>query len=580
MKNYEPKINKLLDVVIEIARGNYDVRFEVSQENDMLDALGVGLNMMIDDVKNGVSDLQKEKEWFSVTFNSIGDALIATDAECNITMMNPPAERLTGWKNIEASGVKLENVLKFRDKKTEKDSAVVSVCDIIKNKPFVTQSWNAILVSKDSTEIPVENSVAPIEDAKGSLIGAIMIFRDISEKLRKDKEKEILNAQLFHASKLASIGTLVASIAHEINNPLAIVKGSIDFVEKACHTDCGLCGQKAECKKISRFEKISKASDRIANIVEGLRNYARTDEIKIEAVNIHKIILDIFNLYETIFSKSNIEFKVDLAAKNYCIRANAGKCQQVIINLLNNAQDAVKEKGLVSIHTYNENGKIFIEISDNGTGIDKESLSRLFTPFYTTKQPGKGVGLGLVISKSIINSFEGDISVESEKDIGTKLSISIPVTAESCDVYVPETEGTQEIINGSVLVVDDEIDIAELLKEYLTPYGLDVDIETESTKVIGRIERKHYNYIITDMKMPLLSGDKLIMELQRKNFSDIKIVLVTGAITTDLSEQQREVIMKGTCAYLKKPFDEKAIKNMLKCLILSTGNGNSLLQGF
>lgn len=227
--------------------------------------------------------------------------------------------------------------------------------------------------------------------------------------------------KIIHSSKLASIGILAAGVAHEINNPLTIALGNIEILKSKCKDLC-------KVNSPAYIDKTQKACLRIVTIVKGLKNFAIPDSDEWEPVDIHQSISKTLELVSAMFNQENITIETTFKCTFPIVWANMGKLQQVIMNLLTNARDAIKEihdEGIIRIVTGNNDKTITIEISDNGIGIDNKNQNNLFDAFYTTKAPGKGMGLGLSISHSIITSFGGTINFESKKNIGTTFIITL-----------------------------------------------------------------------------------------------------------------------------------------------------------
>jgi len=247
------------------------------------------------------------------------------------------------------------------------------------------------------------------------------IFTDITKRIQMEKEKERMQVELFHASKLATLGTLAAGVAHEINNPLAIIVGAVDILDGR-RTNLG------EQDFYKTTSMIRNAVDRVSMIVKGLKTYAKKDVVDCEDVDVHAVINETLLFLKGVYKNDNIEIKTRLEALHFKICVSKGKLQQVIVNLLNNAKGAFENRcsGLIQINTQNCGNCLVIEIADNGVGIPEEYLSKLFDPFFTTKAPGKGMGLGLSICQSITESFGGRISVESKLGEGSTFKILLP----------------------------------------------------------------------------------------------------------------------------------------------------------
>ncbi len=255
-----------------------------------------------------------------------------------------------------------------------------------------------------------------LRNDKGEPLRMIGVNSDITDQVN-------MQAQLLQTSKLASIGTLAAGVAHEINNPLAIIKSNLFILgEKLKATDLG-------SKLGMLIEKQERAVDRIATIVRSLRNFSRSDTDATELIDIHQAITETVNLCEAIYKKSGLTIQTEFASKSPFVKANLGKLEQVIMNFMSNAKDATESntnEGVITIKTMDDGECVRIKFSDNGIGISKSDIPHILDPFFTTKPPGKGTGLGLSISSSIISGFGGSLSIESEVGLGTCIEVKLP----------------------------------------------------------------------------------------------------------------------------------------------------------
>jgi PAS domain S-box-containing protein len=259
-------------------------------------------------------------------------------------------------------------------------------------------------------------------DSIGTVTSMIGTIQDITDRKRLEKEAMDAQSKLLHSSKLASVGLLAAEVAHEIKNPLAIIKGHVEVIADALEE----MGGSDEVER--SLDKQNKAIERVEKIVNGLRTFARPDKDILEPMDIHQALRDTLAICETIYVKNGITINAHLKSIHPLVHGNPGKFQQVIMNLLSNAKDAceaVNKGGIISIDTSDEGAFTVLKISDNGSGISQEHLSKIFDPFFTTKAPGKGTGLGLPISSEIIKTFGGTFTVDSEVGFGTTFTIRL-----------------------------------------------------------------------------------------------------------------------------------------------------------
>jgi signal transduction histidine kinase len=238
----------------------------------------------------------------------------------------------------------------------------------------------------------------------------------------EESNRALLRAQreLVASEKLASLGKLAAGVAHEIGNPLSAISGYVEVLKKGYIFD--------HEKKTEFLTNIQREVERIDRIIRTLLDYSRPKDLEIKKVEVNDLIGRVVDIIKSQGILKNIELKSELFNGLMSIEADPHQLSQVIINLILNAKDAVSEDGVITVSTSRTlNGGVEIAIRDNGTGIPKEVMDRIFDPFFTTKEPGKGTGLGLSVSQRIVQTFNGNMSVESELGRGTIFKIVFPV---------------------------------------------------------------------------------------------------------------------------------------------------------
>lgn len=326
-------------------------------------------------------------------------AFVFADLEGKILFVNPAANKLYGYEEKELIG---KNVDIFNSKLTHKTDEIV---EAIKDDG----SWIGELIQKKKTNetFYAELSVNLVFE-KGAPIGLGSYSRDISDK--KEAEKNILEQQelLAASSKLSAIGEMAAGIAHEMNNPLAIVSGKAQLLKKMSEKN------KLSPEKLSlEVDDILHTCNRISMIIKGLKSISRdnTEDPK-EAVTLETVVMDALHLCQQRFKVNNINFKIDLGpAPELIVSVRPGQISQVLLNLLNNSFDAVKDKASkqVSLTVHEDSENVFLEVEDNGSIIEEALREKIMEPFFTTKEVGKGTGLGLSISKRIMDGHDGEL---------------------------------------------------------------------------------------------------------------------------------------------------------------------------
>jgi len=266
-------------------------------------------------------------------------------------------------------------------------------------------------------------AIAPLVTRKFNVIGRLIIVDDITERID-------LESQLSQAEKMSSIGLLAAGVAHEVNTPLAVISSYAQMLLKQANGDSNMSGI---------LEKITRQTFRASEIVNNLLNFSRTNSSEFSDINVNKIIAETVTLLEHQFKTSRIKLQTDLDVNLPLIYGNAGKLQQVFLNLFVNAKDAMAgTDGTLKVQTSN-NGGVSIVVSDTGAGIAPEHITKIYDPFFTTKNApregqSRGTGLGLSVTYGIIQEHAGKIRVESNPGQGTSFYLEFPLIRKAVNV--------------------------------------------------------------------------------------------------------------------------------------------------
>jgi len=337
------------------------------------------------------------------------NAVFITNIDMKIIDSNERIQKILGYSKTEFSQIKLETLFSknFRRKSIKQVEKIISGKEVI---IFETE-----LNKKDAKKIPVEISVSMVEIGNFKYIQ--LIIQDISE--RKN-----IRDKLVQTEKLASIGTLVAGVAHELNNPLAVILGNSELL---------LRDSEIKTNHREKINRIKSNTERCANIVESLLGFARRKEPERKRIKINQLIDKTIEMREYQLGVNNILVKKNYQEEIPEIYGDSGQLQQVFLNLINNAFESMVEanrKGILQIKTYVKDKSICIEFIDNGPGVSKEIRSKIFDPFFTTKEIGRGTGLGLSVCYGIINEHKGEIHLDAYKRKGAKFIIKLPLNIE------------------------------------------------------------------------------------------------------------------------------------------------------
>jgi two-component system NtrC family sensor kinase len=256
----------------------------------------------------------------------------------------------------------------------------------------------------------VNIAIAPLVSKDSKEIGRVVILDDITDR-------DELERRLMQADKLSSIGLMAAGVAHEVNTPLAVISTYAQMLAKQVSEDD---------QKSKLLEKIAKQTFRASEIVNSLLNFSRTSPTEFVELDLNRVIRETVTLVDHQFQKAGVMTRIHLADDLPTMRGNAGKLQQVFLNLLINARDAMAEGGQLTVRSWAEGGFAHVEVADSGQGIPTEHLARIYDPFFTTKGPKKGTGLGLSITYGIVQEHNGIIEVDSAVGRGTRFRLEFP----------------------------------------------------------------------------------------------------------------------------------------------------------
>ena len=508
------------------------------------------LNSVHDSLIKYHTELRQKEEHISLTLNSIGDAVITTDAENRIVRMNPVAEQLTGWSFDEAVGKQVKQVFNLRDGANKK--AVVDPFDaVIDTGEIVHLSKDSILISKDGSEYNIADSAAPIRDNAGNIRGIVLVFNDITEQKMKDE-------QLQQSQKMDALGKLTGGIAHDFNNLLGVILGYSEL----------LISMLAENPKSLRYaQQVHEAGERARKLTAKLLAFSRTDPPEAVVTDINQLIYSEQHLLAKTLT-ARVEIKLQLEDNIWPVLIDPSQLQDVILNISINAMHAMPEGGRLTIITNNIHvdrfGKHHIDlevgdyiqltIADTGTGMDPVTRGKIFEPFFTTKGD-KGTGLGMSQVYGFVQQSNGAIQVRSERGSGTQVILYLPRHQELEQVPDKSQEISTEsgnIIAGSetILVVDDEPALLELSCNILNSHGYTTLQANDSTQAMDILEKQAVDLLLSDVIMPKVDGYQLA-EMVSKKYPQVKIQMVSGFSDDRNLEISDNHLYKRQ---LKKPF--------------------------
>jgi len=381
----------------------------------------IGSMRDITQTKSLEGQLHGVKEFISRVIHSSASAIVAADRQGNINLMNSVAKELFGDYNGGEGKIKHTEQLYPPGKAKEimrmlRDENIGG-----KGKILIPRTT---IVNAHGEHIEVEMSAAIIYDEKGNESATMAIYNDLKDKIKVERELKMTQKQLAQSEKMASLGQLAAGVAHEINNPLTGVLFYSSLLLERSDID--------ESMK-EDLGYILEDANRCKEIVKSLLIYSRSSGAKKNIVQLNDIVQQSLALIRDQQKFRNVQIKRNLSDEMMLIHADSSKLNQVLINLVINAADAMDGSGTITLTTYKEKtiGKIFLEIKDSGTGIPHENLSKIFDPFFTTKEVGKSTGLGLSIVYGLLEEHGATISVKKTGSQGTTFVVEFPMYVAS-----------------------------------------------------------------------------------------------------------------------------------------------------
>jgi len=456
---------------------------------------------------------------------SVSESIIITDTKGLIVYVNPSFTRNTGFAEEDALG-KTPAILNSRQQ----------------SKGFYQQFWQTIKQGKpwagrildrkkDGTIFPVHLSVAPIVDAEGNLSHFVSVHEDLSDA-------EVMQKKMVQSQKMEAVGTMVGGVAHDFNNLLASIVGNLYMMRKR---------YKDDEKTVHRIKGMEASVQHGAQLIQQMLTFARKDRTEMHAMDLKGFIKEAYKLADASVPE-NISFRLQYpSGEDIWIKGDAGQLQQVLLNLVTNAQYAVAHSNspeiVVELSSVQPDSRLLakypemeshdswccLSCSDNGCGIDSTLIERAFEPFFTTKAVGKGTGLGLAMVYGAVQNHHGIVEISSELNQGTVVTIYLPVHKAEAVKEIRQDEVEVDGQGMMILLVDDERGLRDVLSDVLTLNGFVVLQASDGEQAVELYEkqRAQIKLVLMDVVMPVMGGVIAARKI-RELSSDVPIIFQTG----------------------------------------------------
>ena len=496
---------------------------------------GVSANAL----KNAVlyRDVKETGDTLRRVLDASPDMIVATDAEGRVTEFNPGAERLAGISAAEAAQQPLAKLLDAPGLESQADDSA----------PIELN-----LQHKDGTRTVVSLVGARLEETGGAGAGRVWIGRDVT-KLRQFERR------LAQSERLSSLGEVVAGVAHELNNPLSGVVGYADLLRV----------QASDPEQIRDLQRIVESAMRCQKIVFKLLSFARRHAPEKKNQSLNECVDKVLDLKSYHLRSSRIETVLELDPHLPHTSFDFHQIDQVILNLLNNAEQAirsVRRSGRIVLRTGVEQNHVYLEIEDDGPGVRTDVRDRVFDPFFTTKDIGQGTGLGLSVSYGIVQEHGGEIELRPGRaESGACFRITLPLVsrptaAEEAPLPKPR-EDAAPLVGRQILVAEDEPVVLELLARLLTDAGAAVTLAQDGDEAWNQLVEHDFDLVITDLCMPNVCGQELYERVAEER-PDLmrRFVFATG----DLAREETLAFLKGLPnRILTKPLEAETVRRVV-----------------
>jgi len=457
------------------------------------------------------SEIQRQKDLLSVTLSSIGDCVIVSDEQGRITFMNHVAEKLTGWSFAEASLQPTGQVFRIVNEHTG-EPVENPVEKVMTTGVIVGLANHTLLITKDGSEVPIDDSGAPIKEVDGTIRGAVLVFRDFSE--HKEAERALRDAKETAENANKAKDQFLAMLSHELRTPLTPVLATLNLWEASDDLPPSMQGDVQMLRRSVELEAriIDDLLD-LTRIAKGMLSFSPED------TDVHEVLQFLVGICHSEFHQKRLLLLMQLHAPNHYVHTDAGRLQQVLWNIIKNAGKFTEAGGTITILTSNDAlGNLSIAIRDTGIGMTTETIARLFRPFEQADQRlGRrygGLGLGMAISRALVELLGGAITAESAGlGEGSLFTVTFPAMQE-----VHEHRDGREVRKAKrpeegrmkILLVEDHGDTAQALVRLLTTRGYQVQTAGTVAAGIEAIQRGKFDLLVCDIGLPDGTGFQLL----------------------------------------------------------------------
>ncbi len=501
--------------------------------------------------------LRASQRWLATTLSSIDDAVITTDLAGRIFFMNPVAEKLTGWPREQASGQPIEQV--FVIEREDGQAIANPVAEVLSAGVSVGMTHQTVLLDRQRAHRHgIDESAAPIRNDRDQLLGVVLVFRDVGQRRQTEKALRQREAELQQTQKMEAVGRLAGGIAHDVNNYLGAIRGYCEVA--VIKAESGVALER-------RMSAAIETADKVSALIQQLLAFSRQLPVQPEVVDLNRVVRDLESLMKRLLGE-NIALATRLAGELSSVEIDLSQIEQILVNLLVNARDAMPTGGDIVVETRNvvieagarepypataEGRYVLLSVSDTGSGIPRQVQEKIFDPFFTTKEESGSSGLGLATVFAIVQQYSGFITLHSDEGQGARFDIFLPACdAPATPRPATRSEPVERTHTARILLVEDNADMRKASRTLLEALGHHVEVAPNAEDALGRLTDVNFSFdlLITDVILPGQTGKELYDHV-RESHGELPCLFISGYTDNIIL---RHGVRQDHVHFLKKPF--------------------------
>jgi PAS domain S-box-containing protein len=506
--------------------------------------------------------IRQQQEWLRTTLTSIGDAVIATDAEGKITLLNSVAATLTGWSAEEAQEQPIQNVFKTVDEQTRM-AADNPMDRVLQTGTIVGATSHTLLIGKDGRERPIDESAAPIKNQQGKIEGVVLVFRDVTERRQAEKDRKRTEETLKDADQKKN--EFLAMLAHELRNPLAPISNALQIMRLTEGSGKSLAPVR---------DMMDRQVTQLVRLVDDLLDVSRITRGKLE---LRKARIDLAQVVEValettrpLMEAANHELTVGVPSDPFWVDGDLTRLGQVISNLLSNAAKYTPASGRIWLTVGRQGEQAILSVKDNGIGIAPDMLNQVFDMFtqvdHNVGRAQGGLGIGLTLVRRLIEMHGGTVEASSGGlGKGSEFIVRLPLigaVTDSKPVMAANGDGNHVAApRRRILVVDDNSDSADSLSLLLGIMGNDVQTALDGPSALDKAQTFLPELVLLDIGLPGMNGYEVARRLRL--FPGLKDAILVAQTGWGQEEDRRRSAEAGFDAHLVKPVDQDALNKLV-----------------